>query len=72
MQGLRPSMADHRITLPENLQRPFSIRKATTATVSPACPFMHIVAKIPHMGATGATDTLTFLGPGRSKGHSIH
>jgi hypothetical protein len=60
MQGHRPSMTGHRITRPENLQRSFSIQTATTATVGPACLFMHIDAKIPHMGQTGATDMLTF------------
>jgi hypothetical protein len=70
MQGHRPSMADYRITRPENLQRSFSIQKATTATVGPACPFMHNDAKIPHMGATGGTDSLTFLGPRQNKRHN--
>jgi hypothetical protein len=58
----RPSVTGHRITRPENLPRSFSIQKATAATLDPACLFMHIVAKIPHIRETGATDTLTLLG----------
>jgi hypothetical protein len=69
--GPRPSMTGHRITRPENLPSSFSIQKATLATVAPACRFMHNVAKMSHMGETGATDALTFLGPRRNKRHSI-
>jgi hypothetical protein len=72
MQGHRPSMTDHRITLLENLPRSFSIRKAIMANVGSACPLMHGLAKIPHKGETGATDALTFLGPQQNKRHSIH
>jgi hypothetical protein len=72
MQGHRPSMTDHRITLAENSPRSFPIRMATTADVGSACPFMHDAAKTARMGETGATDALTFLGPRRNKRHSIH
>jgi hypothetical protein len=72
MQGHRPSMTDHRITRAENLPRSFPIQTAKTAIVGSAYPCMHSVAKVPHMGETGATDVLTFLGPRRNKRHSIH
>jgi len=74
MQGQHP-LTDDRITRPENPPRSFSIQKATTATVGPACPFMHDDARIPHiphLEETGATDTLIFLGPRQNKRHSIH
>jgi hypothetical protein len=38
----------------------------------PCMHFMHNDARIPHMGATGATETLTFLGSRQNKRHSIH
>jgi hypothetical protein len=72
MQGRRPYMTDRRTTLPENLQRSFSIQTATMADVGSACHFMRTLPKISHMGEIGATDALTFLGHGRSKRHSIH
>jgi hypothetical protein len=50
MQGHRPSMTGHRITLPENLGRSFSNRRPSTANV----------AKLPPMGGIGATDAERF------------
>jgi hypothetical protein len=68
MQGYRPSMTDHRITLPAKLPRSFFIQWASTANVGPACLFMHDLAKVPHIGEAGATDGSTFLGPNEIRG----
>ena len=37
--------------------------RVSTADVGSACRFMHILVKLPHMGETGASDTLASLGP---------